>query len=271
MKIRNRLVRRFREPLPEFYSEPVTRWLCRGVTALSDLFIEQIEGLDNIAPDRDPFLLVSNHGQRPEAVLVPTRLIFERGGRQIRYVADWNFMMVPGVATLFRRNRVLVVSNKSARPRVLNRFKDRHRQPGSVLQRMESALRAGQSVGVFPEGTINRDPDRLLAGRPSVARMSLRTGVPVVPMGIRYLGSPGRPTRDLQRFRLSIGAPIEPSWFGGGEENAGTAAMHIQIMQAIARLSGKRPAAPGTSGLRPEPTHGPVAVALPQPSAGDTR
>ena len=46
------------------------------------------------------------------------------------------------------------------------------------------ALKAGQAVGIYPEGT--RSPDgRLYRGKTGVARMALEAGVPVIPISIR--------------------------------------------------------------------------------------
>src|SRR3712207_1090723 len=46
-------------------------------------------------------------------------------------------------------------------------------------------LREGKLLGIYPEGT--RSPDgRLYRGKIGVARMALETGVPVVPVAMRY-------------------------------------------------------------------------------------
>jgi hypothetical protein len=51
----------------------------------------------------------------------------------------------------------------------------------SIGTRARVCLALGRSVGIFPEGTVNRDPHRLLAGRRSAALLSLERRVPVVP------------------------------------------------------------------------------------------
>jgi 1-acyl-sn-glycerol-3-phosphate acyltransferase len=56
----------------------------------------------------------------------------------------------------------------------------------AALQALDAAipaLRAGDLVGVYPEGT--RSPDgRLYRGRTGVARLALLAGVPVIPVGV---------------------------------------------------------------------------------------
>ena len=84
----------WRRPLPH-QPEAVTRALCRGVLSLGGGRVASIDGLEHIAPERDPFVLVANHSQRLEAVLVPTLLIFHRGGKPIHFLADWPMRLVP--------------------------------------------------------------------------------------------------------------------------------------------------------------------------------
>lgn len=47
-----------------------------------------------------------------------------------------------------------------------------------------AAVRAGECVVVYPEGTLTRDPDLWpMAGKSGAARIALATGCPVIPMG----------------------------------------------------------------------------------------
>lgn len=56
-------------------------------------------------------------------------------------------------------------------------------EAGHSLAAAEDALRAGDCVVVFPEGTLTRDPDLWpMVGRTGVARLALATRVPVVPV-----------------------------------------------------------------------------------------
>ena len=46
------------------------------------------------------------------------------------------------------------------------------------------AVHQGRAVVIYPEGTITRDPDLWpMAGKTGAARIALRTGCPVVPIG----------------------------------------------------------------------------------------
>lgn len=54
---------------------------------------------------------------------------------------------------------------------------------GSSLDRAVDALRGGEVVVIYPEGTVTGREDGLpMEGKTGVARLALRTGAPVVPM-----------------------------------------------------------------------------------------
>lgn len=207
-----------------------------------------VRGLEHVGPDADPFVLALNHATRLEALAVPALLMYHRGGRPVHFLADWNFQMIPGIGLLYRRSGAIVVMRKSARPRFLNVLKPLYADAEPSHRRALAHLRAGRSVGIFPEGTVNRDPERLLRGRLGAARLSLEAGVAVVPGGIRIVGGDVR----RPRLELDLGASLHP---GVQQSNsvarADVRAWHNRIMSEIARLSGK-----AWEPLPQEPCHG---------------
>jgi 1-acyl-sn-glycerol-3-phosphate acyltransferase len=224
-------------PLPDL--RLLDRMLVRGVALMARGKVRSITGLEHIAPERDPFILVMNHGTRLEALLVPPLLFLLRRGERIHFMADWNFRMIPGVGLLYRRAGVITVARKPARPRFLNRLKPLFTDATPPTEQARRHLAAGHSIGVFPEGTVNRDPLRLMRGRPGAARLSLETGVPVVPVGLRFPDVPrGAAIPEGSPMAIEIGPPLTLS---AVEKPAYAAiwASHGQIMTAIARLSGK--------------------------------
>lgn len=55
---------------------------------------------------------------------------------------------------------------------------------GGAFDAAVEAVLAGECVGVYPEGTITKDPDGWpMRGKTGAARIALRTGAPVVPIG----------------------------------------------------------------------------------------
>lgn len=225
-----------RRPLPELRG--FDTWLARGVGLLAAGQVRIRSGARHIAADRDPFVLALNHGTRREAVLVPTLMMLLRGGRRIHFLADWNFALIPGVGLLYTRSGVITVTRKSVRPRFLNVLKPLYQSPVPPMEQARQMLVAGRSVGIYPEGTVNRDPERLLRGRNGAAWLSLETQAPVVPVGIHYVRDRGPAGLPRLRLELDIGAPLHPP-SSLTADPPGTRAWHGEIMTAISRLSGK--------------------------------
>lgn len=226
-------------PLPEM--QALDRMLVRGMALISRGRMRGLSGLEHIGPEKDPFILVLNHSSYQEALLVPALLFLLRRGRRIHFLADWHFRMIPGVNLLYRRGGVVTVTRKPARLRVLNGLKPLFADALPPIEQARQHLREGRSVGIFPEGTINRDPLRLLKGRTGAARLSLETGIPIVPAGLRFPTSPatGR-IREGSIMEMAIGAPLTPPPCPGGAATlAGVRAWHGQIMTAISALSRK--------------------------------
>jgi 1-acyl-sn-glycerol-3-phosphate acyltransferase len=219
----------------------VDRMLVRGMALAASRHIVSIHGLQHIHPAHDPFILAINHSCMRESLLVPSLLFLNRGGKLIHFLADWNYRVWPGVGTLYRRAGVVTVLRKPARPRALNFLKALYRNFPPPRIDARAHLMDGRSIGIFPEGQINRDSDRMLRGRHGAARLSLEVGVPVVPMGIRFTeAGPGQATRSTPAMELFIGAPIVPE--RPIREQASVTdvrAWHATIMAEIARLSGK--------------------------------
>lgn len=218
------------------------RALLRAVALAARSRITSISGAENIAVARDPFILALNHNTRMESLYVPALLMMFRGGRRIHFLADWNFRMVPGLDLLYRRAGAITVPNKRARPRFLNALKPMFTDRVPPLQQARQLLLAGSSIGIFPEGKVNRDPARLLRGRLGAARLSIETRVPVVPAGLRFATeAPGSPTEGSRRLSIVIGEPLVPPMASDVTDGDAVVTWHAEIMAAIAVLSAKSP------------------------------
>jgi 1-acyl-sn-glycerol-3-phosphate acyltransferase len=241
-------------PLPHMRDEPSTRLMCRTILTLARRRIRAVTGEKWVQPERDPFVVVCNHGQRLEALIVPTLLIFLRGGKRVHFMADWNFLLVPLVASAFRRSQVIVIGRKDARPRWLNHFRPRLTSRRPPLRQALDRLAAGCPVGVFPEGTVNRDPAQLLRGETGAARIVLHAGVPIVPLGIRYHDTvEGEPIPERAPLSIEIGPPVSasPRTLPPHPNRIEVHRLHARIMNEISRLSGKR--WPGTPPVEEDP------------------
>ena len=226
-------------PLPELES-CAARWVCRGLIAGCGGKIQSIEGLENSGLDQDPFIVALNHSQRTEALLIPAILAALRRGRLVHFMADWNFLLLPGVGTIIRLSQPIIVVRKDLKPKWLNFLKPRFAAGSRPFEEAAAVLKSGRSVGVFPEGTVNRHRLQLLRGLSGAARMSLATGVPILPVGIRFAtGGLGTCISDHENFSLHFGSPLSPGAPDESPSSARVGAWHAEMMQAIARLSGK--------------------------------
>jgi len=220
-----------RWPLPE--KGPGGRLLIKAVVLAGRGQLRAVRGVEHILPRCDPFVLVANHSSRRDTVLMPAVLMLHRGGRPVHFLADWNFRLIPGVGMLYSCAGVITVTRKPARPRFLNVFKRLYDHPVPSIERARQHLAAGRSVGFYPEGVINDDPVRLLAGRSGAARLSLEAGVPIVPMGIRSVDG------EAEEVEMVIGPPLTPPAVAAPAPYSAVRSWHATLMSEIARLSGK--------------------------------
>lgn len=217
------------------------RLLLRFVTLAARRQVAAISGVEHILGPQ-PFILALNHSIKREAVVVPALLVFHRGGRLIHFWSDWVYRLIPGLALILRRAGTIVVITKPGRPRILNVFKPLFAPPRPAIEQARAHLMAHRPVGVFPEGTVNRNRRRLLAGRYGAARLSLETGVPVVPAGIVFPHAPSGsgPIPERETMEIRIGAPLVPPRCAGQRPSHDEIrAWHATMMREIARLSGK--------------------------------
>jgi 1-acyl-sn-glycerol-3-phosphate acyltransferase len=128
------------------------------------------EGLDNV-PETGPCIVVCNHVSYVDAIVIAACV-----RRPIRFVMDHRIFRTPFLNWLFRTMQAIPVA--SAR--------DDARLKEQAFETAAAALRAGEVVGIFPEGTLTPDGE-IGPFRPGVERMVKDTPVPVVPMALRGL------------------------------------------------------------------------------------
>ncbi len=109
-----------------------------------------------------------------------------------------------------------------------------------------AAVRAGECVVVYPEGTITRDPDLWpMTGKSGAARIALETGCPVVPVGqwgpqhllAPYARRPHLVPRTV--VHAAVGRPVDLSDLASRPITTQTIALATErIMDAISVLVG---------------------------------
>jgi 1-acyl-sn-glycerol-3-phosphate acyltransferase len=126
---------------------------------------------------------------------------------------------------------------------------------GLVLKQAERALRKGDSVIVYPEGTASRDPDLWpMVGKTGAARLALTTGAPVIPVaqwGAQEILPYG--TKKLHLFprktvQMVAGPPVDLSAYTGQRLSASTlreatAAIMADITALLAGIRHETPPA----------------------------
>lgn len=104
-----------------------------------------------------------------------------------------------------------------------------------------AVIDGGELLGVFPEGTRSRD-GRLHRGHTGLAWLALRSGVPVVPIGITGTDEVQPPGNRLPRLRgdcsLTIGEPIKTTRYKGRDKKT-QRALTDDVMFEIGQLSGQ--------------------------------
>ena len=128
-----------------------------------------IEGLENI-PNDGPALLAVNH----ISFLDPFAAAYavDLAGRRPRFL---------GKAELFEDKRIAWIL-KGAKQIPVHR--GTAEAPMALDQAIE-ALRQGEVIVIFPEGTITNDPDlNPMAAKTGLARLALATGAPVIPAAL---------------------------------------------------------------------------------------
>ena len=163
-----------------------------------------------------------------------------RRGRRIHFMADWNYRLIPGIGLVYQRAQTITVTRKSARPRILNLLKPLYRERLSVIERSRAHLLAGRSLGIFPEGRVNSDDKRLTRGRIGAAYLSLQTGVPIIPVGIRLPEAEAGGSAPHSPLEIHVGPPLRPPGLASLRVSiADLRIWHAAIMGEIGRLSGK--------------------------------
>ena len=103
----------------------------------------------------------------------------------------------------------------------------------AALATASDYLKAGDPVGIFPEGTRNFEGNAQAQG--GAAFLAMRNEVPIVPVGITgtdRIKPPGTPWIHFPKVVISFGKAIDPAGFEGGRKER-VGAMTTEIMRRI--------------------------------------
>ncbi len=181
----------------------------------------RLTGVENL-PASGPALLASNHISPLDPFAIGLAGVARR--RAVRYLTSSEFFDWPVGGFLLRRLKMVPITRGAG---------DR-----AALAAAERALAAGEVVGIFPEGRIG-DGSGLQRGHSGVARLALRTGVPIVPVGVwgpqrrwagsgLVLGGHARP-----RAAIAVGEALPP--IGDASSSGDVERLRVEVMAAIER------------------------------------
>ncbi len=191
-------------------------------------------------PREGAAIVVANHISNADPVILGEYLIW--GGRWPRFLGKADIWKIPVLGWVARQCEQIPVHRGTTRAR-------------DSLVHAERALRKGQLVAIYPEGTITADPDTWpMTGRRGAARLALTSGVPVIPvaqMGAQLIL--GQKQLDWRRIigrrrdlHLVAGPPIDLSRYEGVEpttqvQDEVTELFLDVITGMVAELKGEQP------------------------------
>ena len=185
----------------------------------------EVEGLDRV-PDEGPALICPNHTSVLDSFFLPAVL-----PRRITYVGKAEYMDDWKTKYLFPALGMIPIdrSGGSASERAL-----------SAAQRV---LERGELFGIYPEGTRSRS-GRLHKGRTGAARLALRTGAPIVPVGIvgaRDIMPPdAKVPKPFRPCHIRFGRPIDVERYRGrADDRLVLRQITDELMYEIRDLSGQ--------------------------------
>ncbi|MCI6583634.1 MAG: 1-acyl-sn-glycerol-3-phosphate acyltransferase [Mobiluncus sp.] len=161
----------------------------------------------------------------------------------VRIMIKESMMHWPVIGFFAKRSRMIPVFRSSS-------------HAADSLAAAKAALRVGECVGIFPEGTLTRDPQLWpMKGHTGAARLALETRVPVVPIAqwgahrtLEPYGKLHWPPRGLVQVRA--GAPVDlADLYGRQDDHEAVEEATARIMRAITDLlatlrPGETPPAP---------------------------
>ncbi len=192
---------------------------------LEVLYRAHISGLEHVPAD-GPVILSANHlsfFDTPALMLASPRPVVFLG--KAEYMDHWR------TRHLFPALGMVPIRREAGRSSM------------AALETASELLRDGRAVGIYPEGTRSRD-GLLHKGHTGVAHLALRTGAPILPIGL--IGTPAiqpigtvlpRPRGSLQ---VHFGEPVRPEDYRAGGARRRRQAITDDVMAAIAALTDQK-------------------------------
>lgn len=184
-----------------------------------------LQGLDHV-PAAGPAILCPNHTSVLDSFFVPALL-----PRRVTYVGKAEYMDDWKTRRLFPALGMIPIDREGG---------DAGERALATAQRI---LESGELFGIYPEGTRSRD-GRLYRGHTGPARLALRTGAPIIPIGISGAREVMPPDAKFPKLRLPVtirfGRPIDVTRYADRADDRLVLRQIIdEVMYEIRGLSGQ--------------------------------
>jgi len=164
------------------------------------LYKVEVTGTENL-PKSGGYVLAANHVTTLDALAVAYMMYF-RLHRAPHFLAKEGLFRTPIVGPVLLACGQIPVFRSG-------------RNNTDPMQSAYNVLNAGHIIGIFPEGTLTREPNQWpMRARTGAIRLSLETGVPIIPVGqwgteavMDTYSSKIRP-KPWHKVRIVIGKPI---------------------------------------------------------------
>jgi 1-acyl-sn-glycerol-3-phosphate acyltransferase len=201
-------------------------WVLKAILTplLRVLYRLRVEGREHL-PRRGPVILAANHRSFIDSIFLPLVV-----SRRVTFVAKAEYFESWRTRWFFSAVGQIPI----------------RRGGGSASERaLASAtevLEAGGVFGIYPEGTRTRD-GKLHRGHTGVARLALRTGAPIVPVGMigtdRVQPTRAKLPRPFRRVTIRFGTPIPGDhYLGRADDRLVLRQVTDEAMYEIQALSG---------------------------------
>jgi 1-acyl-sn-glycerol-3-phosphate acyltransferase len=192
---------------------------------LDNLWKVTIEGMENI-PASGPAILCPNHISFFDSVFT---MVY--AGRQISFVGKAEYMDSWKTKHLFPALGMIPIDRAGG-----------SKSEGALIA-AENVLRRGELFGIYPEGTRSRD-GMLYKGHTGAARLAMKLGCPIIPVGIIGTREIQPPDKVLPKVGLQctvkFGQPIHPQrYLERGGDHLVLREMTDELMFEIRELTGQ--------------------------------
>jgi 1-acyl-sn-glycerol-3-phosphate acyltransferase len=184
-----------------------------------------VEGKENV-PTTGGAIIAPNHVSVLDSFFVPSVL-----PRRITYVGKAEYMDSWKTKYLFPAMGMIPIDRSGGD------------SAKAALDAAAGILERGELFGIYPEGTRSRDGD-LHKGHTGVARLALRTGSPIVPVGVQgtveVMPPDAKFPSPFRTIRIRIGKPIDVNrWRDRPNERLALRQITDEVMYEIRELSGQ--------------------------------